>query len=35
MELLYPDYKSTRLRAPRRERIHLPRVTTERTGPAL
>src|ERR671912_499994 len=35
MELLYPDYKSTRLRAPRRERIQLPRVSTELTGPAL
>jgi protocatechuate 3,4-dioxygenase beta subunit len=35
VELLYPDYKSTRLRAPRRERIHLPRVSTERSGPAL
>src|SRR3954452_21561134 len=35
MELLYPDYKSTRLRAPRRERIHLPRVSNELTGPAL
>jgi protocatechuate 3,4-dioxygenase, beta subunit len=35
MDLLYPDYKSTRLRAPRRERIHLPRVSTERSGPAL
>ena len=35
MELLYPDYKSTRLRAPRRERIHLPRASTELTGPAL
>jgi protocatechuate 3,4-dioxygenase beta subunit len=35
MELLYPDYKSTRLRAPRRERIQLPRASTERTGPAL
>src|SRR5215217_3020377 len=35
MELLYPDYKSTRVRAPRRERIHLPRVSTELTGPAL
>ena len=35
MELLYPDYKSTRLRAPRRERIQLPRASTELTGPAL
>jgi protocatechuate 3,4-dioxygenase, beta subunit len=35
MDLLYPDYKSTRLRAPRRERIHLPRASTELTGPAL
>ena len=35
MDLLYPDYKSTRLRAPRRERIQLPRVSTELTGPAL
>jgi len=35
MELLYPDYKSTRLRAPRGERIQLPRASTERTGPAL
>ena len=35
MELLYPDYRSTRLRAPRRERIHLPRASTELTGPAL
>ena len=35
MDLLYPDYKSTRLRAPRRERIHLPRAATELTGPAL
>ena len=35
MELLHPDYRSTLLRAPRRERIHLPRVSTELTGPAL
>ena len=35
MELLHPDYKSTRLRAPRRERIQLPRASTELTGPAL
>ena len=35
MELLYPDYKSTRLRAPRRERIHLANAATELTGPAL
>jgi protocatechuate 3,4-dioxygenase beta subunit len=35
MDLLYPDYKSTRLRAPRRERIHLPRVSTELSAPAL
>ena len=35
MELLYPDYKSTRLRAPRRERIHLANAVTELTGPAL
>jgi protocatechuate 3,4-dioxygenase, beta subunit len=35
MELLYPDYKSTRLRAPRRERIQLPRASPELTGPAL
>jgi protocatechuate 3,4-dioxygenase beta subunit len=35
MDLLYPDYKSTRLRAPRRERILLPRVSTELTAPAL
>ena len=35
MDLLYPDYKSTRLRAPRRERIQLPRASTELTGPAL
>jgi protocatechuate 3,4-dioxygenase, beta subunit len=35
MELLYPDYKSTRLRAPRGERVQLPRVSTELTGPAL
>ena len=35
MDLLYPDYKSTRLRAPRRERIQLQRVSTELTGPAL
>ncbi len=35
MELLYPAYKSTRLRAPRRERIQLPRASTELTGPAL
>jgi protocatechuate 3,4-dioxygenase, beta subunit len=35
MELLHPDYKSTRLRAPRRERIQLPRASTERSGPAL
>jgi protocatechuate 3,4-dioxygenase beta subunit len=35
MELLYPDYRSTRLRAPRRERIQLARASTELTGPAL
>ena len=35
MELLHPDYRSTRLRAPRRERIQLPRARTELSGPAL
>ena len=33
--LLSPDYRSTRLRAPRRERIHLACASTELTGPAL
>ncbi len=33
--LLYPDYKSTRLRAPRRERIALAPTRTELTGPVL
>jgi protocatechuate 3,4-dioxygenase beta subunit len=35
MDLLYPAYRSTRLRAPRRERILLPHVSTELSGPAL
>jgi protocatechuate 3,4-dioxygenase beta subunit len=33
--LLYPGYKSTRLRAPRRERVQLAHPSTELTGPAL
>ena len=33
--LLFPDYKSTRLRAPRRERIALAPTRTELTGPVL
>ena len=35
MDLLVPEYKSTRLRAPRRERIQVPRARTELSGPAL
>ena len=33
--LLYPDYRSTRLRAPLRERIGLAPTRTELTGPVL
>ena len=33
--LLYPDYRSTRVRAPRRERIALAPTRTELTGPVL
>ena len=33
--LLYPDYRSTRLRAPRRERVGLAPTRTELTGPVL
>jgi protocatechuate 3,4-dioxygenase beta subunit len=33
--LLYPDYRSTRLRAPLRERITLAPTRTELTGPVL
>ena len=33
--LLYPDYKSSRLRAPRRERIALAPTLTELTAPVL
>ena len=33
--LLYPDYRSTRLRAPRRERVGLAPTPTELTGPVL
>lgn len=33
--LLYPDYKSTRVRAPRRERIALAPTRTELTAPVL
>ena len=33
--LLYPGYKSTRRRAPRRERVQLAHPSTELTGPAL
>ena len=33
--LLSPDYKSTRLRAPRNERVQLPPGPTELTGPVL
>ena len=35
LDLLSPEYGSTRLRAPRRERVLLPRARTELTGPAL
>ncbi len=35
MDLLYPDYRSTRLRAPRQAPVILPHRLTETTGPLI